>query len=155
MNNNKLENHILREVGKLSRTIHAVVEVQFKELGLQKGQFIFLIRICENPGINLIQLSNMLKVDKTTTTKVIQKLISKDLAIKKKDSDDKRAFSLYPTEKSIDIYNKIIAEENHTIDTCFEGFEEAEKEFVFSLIKRMRINIESDWFKIKNYKQQD
>lgn len=152
MNSNKLENYILREVGKLSRTIHAVVEVKFKELGLQKGQFIYLIRICENPGINLIQLSNMLKVDKTTTTKVIHKLLSKNLVLKKKDTDDKRAFNLYPTEISIDLYNKIIAEENNTIDICFEGFQETEKELIFSLIKRMRINIESDWCKIKNYK---
>ena len=119
MNSNKLENYILREIGKLSRTIHAVVEIKFKELDLQKGQFIYLIRICENPGINLIQLSNMLKVDKTTTTKVIHKLLSKDLVLKKKDTDDERAFNLYPTEMSIDIYNKIIAEENNTIDICF------------------------------------
>ena len=33
----------------------------------------FLTRVCENPGINFVDLSNMIKVDKTKTTKVVKK----------------------------------------------------------------------------------
>ena len=59
----------------LARSIQSISDVKFKEFNLQRGQFIFLTRVCENPGFNQIDLSNLLKVDKTTTTKAIQKLI--------------------------------------------------------------------------------
>ena len=128
------------------------MEIKFKELGLQKSQFLYLIRIHEHPGINLIQLSSMLKVDKTTTTKVVQKLLDKGFITKEKDAIDRRSYNLYPTSKSIDIYNEIIAEENRNIDICFKGFDENQKETVYELVKKMRKNIENDWYEIKNYR---
>ncbi|WP_376774609.1 MarR family winged helix-turn-helix transcriptional regulator [Clostridium thailandense] len=85
-----LDSHILREIGTLFRCIHSISDIKFKEINLQKGQFIFLTRICENQGINQIDLSNLLKVDKTTTTKAIQKLIEAGYIEKKRDDNDKR-----------------------------------------------------------------
>ncbi|WP_407928500.1 hypothetical protein [Clostridium guangxiense] len=67
--------HILRKIGTLSRCIHSISDIKFKGINLQKGQFTFLTRICENQGVNQIGLSKLLKVDKTTTTKAIQKII--------------------------------------------------------------------------------
>ncbi|MDC9507572.1 MarR family winged helix-turn-helix transcriptional regulator, partial [Clostridioides difficile] len=86
----KLTNDILRKIGSLSRAIHSISDIKYKELKLQKGQFTFLTRICENPGINFVDLSNMLKVDKTTTTKAVQKLIEAGYVDKRQDETDKR-----------------------------------------------------------------
>ena len=44
----KLHNDLLRDIGTLARTIHYLHDLHFKELALQRGQFIFLTRICEN-----------------------------------------------------------------------------------------------------------
>jgi DNA-binding MarR family transcriptional regulator len=133
----------------LSRCIHSISDIKFKELNLQKGQFIFLTRVCENPGINQIDLSNLLKVDKTTTTKVIQKLIEVGYISKKRDDVDKRMCRLYPEEKSLDIYTLIIQEENRNIEICFNNFTEEEKELAYQLVKKMGENIENEWKKIK------
>lgn len=147
---NTLNNYILREVGMLSRCIHSISDIKFKELNLQKGQFIFLTRVCENPGINQIDLSNLLKADKTTTTKVIQKLIEADYISKKRDNIDKRMWRLYPEKKGLETYEFIIQEENRNIRVCFNDFTEEEKELVYKLVKKMRENIEDDWKEIKN-----
>lgn len=120
-------------------------------MNLQKGQFIFLTRICENSGINLKQLSIILRVDKTTTTKVTQKLIKVGYVYKEQDNKDKRIYRLYPTDKALDIYNTIIEEENRLIDICLNGFTEKEKSIVYELAFRMKENIKSDWYEIKNY----
>ncbi|MCY6483084.1 MarR family transcriptional regulator [Clostridium aestuarii] len=149
----KLNNYILREIGELSRTIHAIVEIKFKKLNLQKGQFIYLTRVYENPGINLIQLSSLLKVDKTTTTKVIQKLIKEGFILKSKDNTDKRSYQLYPTSKASNTYEEIIEEENRAIEICFKNFDKKQKESVYELIKKMNENIQIDWYEIKNYKK--
>ncbi|QZY53859.1 MarR family winged helix-turn-helix transcriptional regulator [Crassaminicella profunda] len=153
MNLIKLNNYILREIGALSRTIHTIVEIKFKELNLQKGQFIYITRICEHPGINLIQLSSLLKVDKTTTTKVIQKLLKEDFILKKKNNDDKRSYQLYPTSKTLKIYEEIIKEENRNIEICFRDFDDDQKKSVLELIKKMKKNLETDWYQLKNYKE--
>jgi DNA-binding MarR family transcriptional regulator len=149
----ELKNKILREVGALSRTINTLNDNKYKKFNIQKGQYIFLTRICENPGINLIQLTSILKVDKTTTTKATQKLIKEDYITKKINTDDKRISMLYPTEKALEIYNVIITEENRSIDICFKDFSENEKILAYQLVKKMQENIESDWYDLKHYKE--
>ena len=146
-----LKNHILREIGALSRCINSINDLKFKEINLQKGQFTFLTRICENPGINLIDLSNLLKVDKTTTTKAVQKLIEAGYIYKKRDDADKRIWRLYPQNNALDLYSFIIDEENRSVETCLSSFTREEKELAYSLVKKMRENIENHWKEIKKF----
>ena len=146
----KLDNPILREIGTLSRCIHTISDTKFRDLELQKGQFIFLTRVCENPGINQIDLSNLLKVDKTTTAKALQKLIDAGYIRKARDEQDKRMWRLYAESKGLDTYSQLIEEENRNISVCFAHFSEGEKETVLTLIKKMCNNIENDWNRLKN-----
>ncbi|AZV58580.1 MarR family transcriptional regulator [Clostridium sp. AWRP] len=145
-----LHSQILREIGGLSRCIQSISDFKFKEINLQKGQFTFLTRICENAGINQVDLSTLLKVDKTTTTKAVQKLIEAGYINKKKDDIDKRMWRLYPKEKALDIYPFIIKEENKHIQICFHNFSKEEKKLAYKLVKKMRENIENHWKEIKN-----
>ena len=147
-----LENVILREIGALTRTIHAIVEIKFKTLNLQKGQSFYLTRICENPGINMKELSKLLMVDKTTASKVVQKLIAEKLVRKIQDSNDKRAYPLFPTTKAEEAYATIIEEENRLTHQCYAGFDIEQQEMVLASIQKMRQNIEDDWFALKRYK---
>lgn len=144
-----LESYILREVGMLSRSIQSISDVKFKELSLQRGQFVFLTRVCENPGSNQIDLSNLLKVDKTTTTKAIQKLIDEGYVTKERDHTDKRMWRIFPNSKAQRIYPIIIDEENRNIKECFRNFTEKEKELVYKLVRKMGANMEEDWNKLK------
>ncbi|MDU3335856.1 MarR family winged helix-turn-helix transcriptional regulator [Paraclostridium bifermentans] len=145
----KLENDLLRNIGVLSRAINYISDVKYKEFNLQKGQFIFLTRICENHKINFIDLSNMLKVDKTTTTKAVKKLINLGYIYREEDAFDRRSYNLQPTSIGVDIYNNIINEENRQIDVCLNGFNSDEMELALKLIDKMSKNIETDWMKLK------
>lgn len=144
-----LQDIILREVGELTRGIHAIIEVKFKSLGLQKGQSIYLTRVYENPGISLIALSNMLMVDKTAASKVVQKLIAKDFILKKTDPRDRRSIQLFPTEKTKKAYVVIIEEENRLTHKCYLEFDNEEKEMALRLIQKMKKNIGDDWQELK------
>lgn len=146
----KLDNYILREIGMLSRCIHTISDTKFRTFDLQKGQFIFLTRVCENPGINQIDLSNLLKVDKTTTAKALQKLINAGYIRKTRDNLDKRMWRLSAEQKGLEIYNLVVEEENHNIAACFANFTEEEKQLTQHLIKKMCQNIENDWKLLKN-----
>lgn len=149
----QLQNKILREVGMLARCIQSISDIKYREIRLQRGQFIFLTRICECPGINLIELSNILKVDKATTTKAIQKLMEENYVLRERNNIDKRMWHLFPSSMALEVYPYIIQEENRNIDICFNGFSSEEKETVYQLMKRMRENVELDWKELKKYKE--
>lgn len=146
----KLECEVLRFVGTLSRAINSKADFKYKKFNLQKGQYMFLTRVCENPGINFVNLSNMLKVDKTTTTKAVKKLIDIGYLSKQQDKSDKREYKLTATKKALEIYEFIIEEESKQLKICFKDFSEEEKQMATKLIKRMSENIEEYWLDIKN-----
>lgn len=148
----QLEDTILREIGALTRTIHAIIEIQFKALNLQKGQSIYLTRICENPGISMKELCQLLMVDKTTTSRVVQKLIAEQLVLKKQNSQDQRTFHLFPTAKSGQAYQAIIAEENRLTTQCYAGMGRNQRKMLLELVCKMRQNIDEDWYMLKNYR---
>ena len=54
------------------------------------------------------ELSQLLMVDKTTTSKVVQKLIVEGLVNKDQDPLDKRSYHLNPTLKTEEVYETII-----------------------------------------------
>ncbi|WP_231881943.1 MarR family winged helix-turn-helix transcriptional regulator [Anaerosporomusa subterranea] len=144
-----LQNEILREVGAVARSIHSISDIKFRKLNLQKGQFIFLTRICENPGINLIDLSNMLRVDKTTTTKTIQKLVEEGYVLRERSLADKRMWHLFPSDTALKTYRFVIDEENRCIEVCFSNFSSDERAEAYRLLKKMRENIEAEWKIVK------
>ena len=148
-----LDNHLLRDIGTLSRAIHYMSDVENKKYGLQKGQFIFLTRICENPNINFIELSNMLKVDKTTTTKAVNKLIDLNYVKKETDKQDRRAYNLIATEEGKKLYDEIIKQENKQIEICLKGFSDDEKELVLNFVNRISTNVGLEWMKVKSNKK--
>ena len=98
--------------------------------------------MCEHPGLNLMELTQMLNVDKSTTTKAVQKLESSGYIIKQHPPGNQKSIALFPTDKAKKIYEVIIQEENRGIDYCFRNFSEEEKEQALNFLERMCRNIE-------------
>lgn len=146
----ELEFKVLRFVGTLSRAINSKADFKYKKFDLQKGQYMFLTRVCENPKINFVNLSNMLKVDQATTTKAVKKLIDIGYLNKEQDENDKREYKLTPTKKALEIYEFIIEEESKQLEISFKGFSEEEKQMATKLIERMSENIEEYWLDRRN-----
>ncbi|HEX3077701.1 MAG TPA: MarR family winged helix-turn-helix transcriptional regulator, partial [Lachnospiraceae bacterium] len=149
INLQKLERNILREIGTITRCINSISDMTYKDIHLQKGQFIYLIRVCETPGVNQIDLSNLLKVDKTTTTKAIQKLIKEGYIERRWDSTDKRIWRLYPLPRALNAYEFITNRENLSNKYYFNDFQDGEAETLLNLLAKLRRSIETDWVKGK------
>ena len=141
----KLNSPLLREIGTLVRAIHTIYDAKFKHHALQKSQFIFLTRIYENPGISLVDLAYNLKIDKTTNTKSVQKLIRAGYVSKKQDMNDKRIWHLYTSETAAQLYQDLIHEENRMIDICLHSMSSKDQQNINNLIAVMRANVTSDW----------
>lgn len=146
----QLTNTILRDIDTLVREIHALYESKFKHYDLQRGQFIFLTRVYENPGISLSHLSYELKLDKTTITRAIQKLIDSRYLIKQQDAVDKRIWHLFYTDKCKELYNEIIMEKNRIISICFNGVSDEESTIFKKIVNIISNNISNEWDKSIN-----
>ena len=76
-------NDILREIGSISRMLDAIANIEFKELKLNKGQYIYLVRIFENEGIIPERLAEVIKVDRTTLSRAVRKLEENGFILKR------------------------------------------------------------------------
>lgn len=74
---------ILRDIGIISRALDSIANIEFKEYDLAKGQYLYLVRIVENPGVIQDRLAEMIKVDRTTAARAIKKLEAKGFIEKK------------------------------------------------------------------------
>jgi DNA-binding MarR family transcriptional regulator len=140
---------ILREIGMIARALDSISNIEFKEYDLTKGQYLYLVRICENPGIIQEKLAEMIKVDRTTTARAIKKLEINGFIEKKEDKHNKKIKKLFPTKKGKNVYPFIKRENDYSNIVALEGFSEREIESIFNLLQRVRKNIEKDWEFVK------
>ncbi len=140
---------ILREIGMIARALDSISNIEFQEYDLTKGQYLYLVRICENPGIIQGKLAEMIKVDRTTIAHAIKKLERNGLIEKREDEHNKKIKRLFSTEKGESIYPYIKRENDYSNSMALEGFTESEIETVFHLLQRVRKNVEKDWELVK------
>lgn len=140
---------ILREIGMIARALDSISNLEFKEYNLTKGQYLYLVRICENPGIIQEKVAEMIKIDRTTASRAIKKLEINGFIEKKPDEQNKKIKKLYPTEKGEHIFPFIIRENKHSNEVALSGFSEEEVKNISSLLQRVRKNVEVDWEYVK------
>ncbi|MEK4220081.1 MarR family transcriptional regulator [Bacillus sp. FSL L8-0222] len=146
---------ILREIGMIARALDSISNIEFKEYNLTKGQYLYLVRICENPGIIQEKLAEMIKVDRTTAARAIKKLEINGFIEKMDDERNKKIKKLFPTEKGKDVFPVIKRENDHSNSVALAGFSEKEEETIFHLLQRMRKNVEVDWEYVKKGNKRD
>lgn len=140
---------ILREIGMIARALDSISNIEFKEYDLTKGQYLYLVRICEHPGIIQEKLAEMIKVDRTTAARSIKKLESNGFIEKKEDEHNKKIKKLFPTERGKSVYPFIKSENDYSNSIALEGFSEGEIKTIFELLYRVRKNVEKDWEYVK------
>lgn len=143
------EKEILREVGMIARSLDSISNIEFKQFDLTKGQYLYLVRICENPGIIPDKLAEMIKVDRTTAARAIQKLEMNGFIEKNDDPYNKKIKKLNPTERGTKVYPFIKRENDYSNTVALSGFSESEVETIFNLLQRVRKNVEKDWEFVK------
>lgn len=140
---------VLREIGMIARALDSISNIEFKEYNLTKGQYLYLVRIFENPGIIQEELADMIKVDKTTLSRALKKLELNGFIIKKSDEKNKKNKKLYTTKKGDEVYQFIKRENDYSNNMALKGFSEKEEVLIAELLYRLRKNVEKDWDYVK------
>ncbi|MER1955695.1 MAG: MarR family transcriptional regulator, partial [Desemzia incerta] len=131
---------ILRDIGVIARSLDSIANIEFKELNLTRGQYLYLVRIKENPGIIPDNLSEMIKVDRTTASRAIQKLEKNGLIEKRSDSANKKIKRLFTTKKGNELVDFIIKENEYSNEVALKGLTAEEIETFSQLLSKIKHN---------------
>lgn len=142
--------NILREIGAIERCFESIANIEFKQYGVSKNQYIYLVRICENPGIIQERILYLLKVDRSTASRAIEKLRQEGFIYKEKNPDNKKNLALYPTEKGEAMYKILKREDDYSNAIAIQGFSLEEQAILLELLQRIRRNVEPEWELVKN-----
>ncbi|MGG5305263.1 hypothetical protein IGK16_002934 [Enterococcus pernyi] len=141
---------ILREIGVISRALSYISNVEFKDIHLNKDQYLYLTRIYENPGIINDSLAELVKQDRTTVSKSIGKLEKEKLIRKEIDPTNKKIRRLYTTDKAEELYDYLKREEIYSEKAALVGLSLEEREILLLALKKVSKNVDDEWHFVKN-----
>ncbi|CAI2548624.1 hypothetical protein AKUH3B111A_00250 [Apilactobacillus kunkeei] len=140
----------LKKIGVIARSLDSISNIEFKEYSLSKGQYLYLVRIGENPGIILQDLCELICVDKTTGSRAVNNLVKASLVVKKTEKTNKKNQLLYLTTKGEELYKVVARENEYSNNIALKGFTEEEKTIFNRLLDKAKDNIYKDWQEVKN-----
>ena len=96
---------------------------QFK---LSVPRFYTLYHIYNHPGINYIDLTDLLLCTKSNTTRIVRSLQKEGLIDRKNHPDDGRSFQLFLTDAGKDLYERIYPQYVAHVNKLMSHFSDAE-----------------------------
>lgn len=95
--------------------------------GINSSQHMFLIKICEKPGILQDALINSIYLHPSNIVRTVASLENKGFLIRKPCEEDKRTCRLYPTAQAMAVIADIEAACAQTEAVLLQGFHDEEK----------------------------
>ncbi|MFK5891590.1 MAG: MarR family transcriptional regulator [Pseudomonadota bacterium] len=92
---------------KFSRQINSIWDDAFRPLGLSPSHAYCIQIILQQPGITPKNLAVKMELNLSTVSRFIDGLSSKGLVERRKENQDKRECSLYPTKRGKDLSRKL------------------------------------------------
>ncbi|MEN6413763.1 MAG: MarR family transcriptional regulator [Veillonellales bacterium] len=119
---------------------------RLKKLNITSGQFMYIVCICENVGQTQDELSRRLNIDKSTVSRVLPQLESSGYITKVINSNNRREFNIFPTDKAIAIYPEILEIKDEWHNKITEDLSDIECDVFEKLLEKVM------WNAIKNCK---
>jgi len=125
----------------IHRYKHILVKNQFEDCGFGTGQYMFLLRISENEGLSQKELSQLLHIDKGTTTKAVKKLEEGGFVTTQCCCHDKRQHELYLTDSGRAILPKLREITDNFYEILCKGLSEEEMACFHNTLLTMEKNL--------------
>ncbi|MGM9913894.1 MAG: MarR family winged helix-turn-helix transcriptional regulator [Lactobacillus crispatus] len=145
-----MKEDILRQIGTIARALDSIANIEFKEMQLNRGQYLYLVRIKENPGIISDHLAGMLNVDRTTTARSIKKLEQNQLIKKENDVENKKIKHLFVTELGKKLAERIEKENAYSNEIVLTGLDQKQRRELAALLQKVEQNASVNWRLVKN-----
>lgn len=128
-------------VSVIYRKFQMDINKELKKYELASSQYIFLVQLYQNDGVSQDYLSKLLHIDKSSAARAIKFLENNNFVIRKVNSNDKRSYNIYLTEKSFDIKDDlfdILEEWNRKLT---QSLSDDDYQVAYRLLSQMSIDI--------------
>lgn len=129
---------IIRTIGSVTRAIQTKSNRQFKAIGLDNNLFIYVIRVCERPGLFLGELADLLSIDRTTSFRAVKKLAQLGYLELKNDPDNQKIKRVYPAPLALELYPQLNAYEREQLEQLISDLTPVEKIQLEQLMRKLR-----------------
>ncbi|WP_407893556.1 MarR family winged helix-turn-helix transcriptional regulator [Lacticaseibacillus sp. N501-2] len=140
----------LRQIGVIARALDSISNIEFREVDLTRGQYLYLVRIVETPGIIQAQLGDQLKVDRATVARSVAKLCRQGLVEKHPDPHNAKRQRLYATAAGQKAYDPIRRENAYSLAMATKHLTTEQIATLTQLLATMVENVDHDWQFVKN-----
>lgn len=134
-------NQEIKSIGKWISILHRQSQIflnkELKPYNLNSSEYVYLINLAENDGVNQKYLSDMIFIDDALTTRAMKSLESKGYIIREKSQKDQRSYHIRLTEKGISIQPIILEKLKSWTDIISKSMDEEEKDIIISKLKEM------------------
>lgn len=109
----------------------------FKQYGLTGRQHIYIINICKTPGISQEKLTKTIYVNKSNVARQLALLEQNGFITRTQCKIDRRQIKVHPTEKSLDIFPRILDDLNQWNSKLLEDFSEEDQKLLISMMEKV------------------
>jgi len=138
-----LNTHALSWVGKIHYDFGFLVQKAFQENGLDlsKEQWSVLKRLRVNDGQPQNDLAFITHRDKTSMTRLVNTMESKNLVVRKSDENDRRVNRIFLTDYGKEVIEKVRPIMFDLIPSVQESLSEEEIESLIAILKKVKTKI--------------
>ena len=130
--------NFMRMMNNISRSQAVYRHSKISADDLQSCHYAFALAICGEPGRSQEELAQELCVNKSTVARNLNYLEEKGYISRQPLPNDKRQFSVYPTEKMLDVLPEIKETSQSWMALLSEGISEADMQVFDSVLSRMQ-----------------
>ena len=112
---------LLKWLSISDRYAKAYLDHRLAPLGINSSQHMYLLRICEQPGISQDSLLDSFYVHPSNIVRMIAALEKKGFLTRTPSEQDKRTWRLYPTEQALSIVGQVRAACSETEALLLDG----------------------------------
>ena len=130
---------------KMTHLSHKFKHVRFgklEQIGLYQGQPRLLHTLLEEDGISQRELAERMVITPATLTRMLQRMETKDLLIRRPDENDQRVIRVHITSKARKIMEKLNIINEKMEEDLFGGFTPEDREHFISFLDQIMDKID-------------
>lgn len=135
---------ILKWLSVADRFYKIYLDKQLAPFGVNSSQHMFLIKICDSPGILQDSLMDIFYIHPSNIVRTVAALEKQGMITRSPNDKDKRTWKLYPTDRALTVLEEIRTVCERTESLLLQGIDETEKELFIDLLMRAGKNITAE-----------
>lgn len=128
---------IMRRAEIIRRASGMYLVQQLEDSELSAVHYSYIHKICKYPGMSQIKLGKSLCISKSNVTRHLAFLEKNGYIERKNSAEDKREVLIFPTQKMLDIYPRVLELHKKWDLLVTSDMDEKEKEVFYALMKKV------------------